>query len=538
MEETIRQVEKEVDDLFLSHDLMCLPFAAACQYLLIAFEYQNWASMFSGQPETFFEHLALIQKPKQGLTHAMNWLSTKTDMRQGLVEKIHDGALKGAADFLDMAESYHAAVTGYTMWSRGWATAELLDEFSVKFRHDAEEVRYDVLDVMLYVDNTKNQLGKAFKKHTDAFKKAIGTINSTVTTDTKYTISYTTNGIDWAGMLPYGIEMVRGQLLPPDRWNFSDLTTDDLVSFWAALCLVAMFNFVALHHAITELSLKKLPLANTIMVRTRNNWAKLLSRSSGLSKEAVFKCIDYHTYCSHHRKPDIVLTPFVRITENNLALAPTLITTSNLPRNLLKHLAKNYKEEFDKNSEVFADEMVEDLEKLVNTGQFKIVTKKKIPDQHGLPDIDACLIDEINCEMMVCELKWTLPPADPSEIVDKMEIEKNALRQIKLLHAYFTENEQAVASVMGLTQAIPKERMFFIIVVRDFVGTARNFNSAYPQVHYQIFDQLLREGLTLSKIKERISKRVFLPKEGIDYKTIEEKHVIGKYNIYWTGWTK
>ena len=170
--------------------------------------------------------------------------------------------------------------------------------------------------------------------------------------------------------------------------------------------------------------------------------------------------------------------------------------------------------------------------------RFKIVTKRRIPGRPDLPDVDICLIDESNSEMMIVEFKWTLPPADPWEIIDKMEIEEKALAQIKALSEYSKANEAIIGELMGSDCLIPKERMYFLIVVKDFVGTARNFDSHFPEVHYQVFDRLMKSGTTLHEIAHHASERTFLPNEGVDYKTVAEEYVIDKYRVFWTGWMK
>ena len=139
---------------------------------------------------------------------------------------------------------------------------------------------------------------------------------------------------------------------------------------------------------------------------------------------------------------------------------------------------------------------------------------------------------------MIVEFKWTLPPADPWEIIDKMEIEEKALGQIKALSEYSMANEVGIAELVGSSCVIHRENMFFLIAVKDFVGTARNFDSHFPEIHYQILDRLMRKGFTLREIARQASERAFLPTEGVDYKTVAEEYLIDKYRVFWTGWMK
>ena len=103
--------------------------------------------------------------------------------------------------------------------------------------------------------------------------------------------------------------------------------------------------------------------------------------------------------------------------------------TNNLSRNLLKHLARNYRDEFDIHSYVFEENMLEKIKEKIT--RYDVKTKIKIPSEKRIADIDACLIDKSRQEIMFCECRWTIPAADPSEVAEKINIEKEKMNNPK-----------------------------------------------------------------------------------------------------------
>ena len=360
----IREIESEIDNFFLSHKLMQLPRSIAVQYLLMIYEEANRLPILLGKLNPLadrFSSLALTERNKYSLTHSINWaFRTSKIMSERIVADIDEDLYMTTSSFFRLALSYNGAVSAYTMWSRGFAEATLTNKNTVHFKYSEEETRYDVLDSKLYVENTKKHFEEVSKANFQRLLKAKTAIEETVKQTGKHTISYSTKEVDCVEIMIATRNMTADHTIPPTDWHFYNLTTEYLKKFWSALISISMLHHFALFSFATS-RVKGTAIASTIIVRTKDNWIRQLSRWSGLSNQIISQILEYHTYSSNHKKPDIVLTPFIFVTEKHLALAPTLITTNNLGRNLLKHLAKNYKDEYDRNSGVFADSMISEV---------------------------------------------------------------------------------------------------------------------------------------------------------------------------------
>lgn len=534
----IREIESEIDHFYKAHPFMSQPYSAAIQYLLIIYEEANRLPILLGHHIPLingFQDLLLIQKPKYSLTHSINWASKiGRTMPERLIGDIEKDIYSPAWDFFNLALVYQMVVSAYTMWSRGIAEAELADDCTVRFKYPIGETRYDMLDSILGLEATKQAFGNAVS-YVPYLLKAFSVLAKTVQQTGLYTISYSTREIDNQNMMLLTHELLREQTLPPDNWRFYNIKTEDFKSFWSVLTAICILHRGAMHYAETGLRIKGGAVASTIMVRAKSDWIRQISRWSGLDRCKVEEILEYHTYSPIHKKPDIVLTPFIYVTDKHLALAPTLILTNNLGRNLLKHLAKNFKDEYDCNSHVFEDKMTSDFLSSMETPPYKVFHKVRIPENLRLPDIDVCLVDVARRQAMICEFKWTIPAAEPSEILEKMEIESKALNQLNMLKNYFYEQPESLSNVLKIDHECEVEKFFFVCVMKNCAGTDKMFNKDLPVVNYSIFCKLLNETETLEDAHNKIKERSFLPQENIDFKAVEEEHSVGKFKIIWSG---
>ncbi len=532
----IRKIENEIDNYFLSHSFMQLPRPIAIQYLLIAYEEASRLPFLLGTniPTDESEHLALIQSNKCSLTHSINWASkiTKT-VPEEIIKDIDGDIYTITGKFFYLALSYHGAVSAYTMWSRGVAEATLVNENTVNFEHSEEETRYDMLDMKLSVEKDKIHCDKENIIDDDHMINARMAIEKSVKQRGPDAITYSTEGIDCSEIIKIAHKMIKGHTIPPANWHFYKLTTEYFEKFWSAIVSICILHSFALFYAALNLGIKGGAVASTIIINTKGNWIRQLSKWAGLSKQIILQILEYHTYSIEHKKPDITVTPFIFITEKHLALAPNLITSSDLGRNLLKHLASNYSNEYDRNSDVFANNMISEFYKTIKSQYFEIYPNLKIPDNKKLPDIDIFLLDKRNKQVMLCEFKWTIPAAEPYEILEKREKEKKALDQLGLLKEYFRDNPTKISKVLNYDGQIVYDNMFFVGVLKNCVGTAFMFNKDIPIVEYSIFCKLLNENESLEEVFKCIKERKFLPKINVDYESKDIEHEIGKFKIIW-----
>lgn len=533
MESKLRAIEAEIDSEYKKHKFMNLDRSIAFQYILNTHEIKfilNSFSTLNSSNNKELSLLAVIDSYKYALTYAINWISTnKSNKDKRVVSKFNNRNLMIANDFLMNAMSYDTVIAAFTMWSREQATVLIENNHILKFVYKPEELKYDVLDRNLLRFKESSIINELFNKSDKdilSLRRAI--LNLKKFSDIE---KYPKDNLIMKKLNTISNGIIKEQIIMPPEWLHNNISIDEFFQFWSVLMsLTFICNFLNIKYVMGNHKIEGLP--NCLMVYKINDLINIICKYSNLTFKTTEKILQYHIYNHTHKKPDIALTPFIFVTNDHLATAPALIASSMLPRNLLSHLSKNDKNEYDNNSHVFEDHMIKEFEQFAQNKKFKIRCRKKIG---SLTDIDVCLIDEDKDEVMLCEFKWTIPAADSNETANKMEIQKKAISQLKTIKKYVDNNEKTISDILDIKR-IRKENYFYVIVLKHCVGTDKCFEKQYPSVEYSILCRYLDENNSLQEIFRNLVERTYLPRIGIDYEEREIEDKIGNYIIKWSGY--
>lgn len=533
----IKQIEKKLDNYFSKHEFMKLSSSAAIQYLLLTFEYAMHNIPFKNSPVRLFSSRdALFQRNKNSLMESIKWAGKmKEEENHKTIQKIEVDVFRLANDFFELADKYHAVVSAYTMWYRGIANAKLLNETTIHFEYSSDEIRYDELDRRLADEIVKENFNGLKDEHFIQLTNAKKIVEGTVKQIDDFSIAYSLRDIEIKELMQTAFHVISGFTFIPKAWRFYNIGPEVFRKFWAALISICMLNLVATQHAFKTFHFKDNLVRNAVIIRHINDWIRQLYRWTKLPKQLLKQLIEYHTYFPEHKNADIVLTPFIYVTDKYLALAPTLIATNNLSRNLLKHAANNYKDEYDCHSYVFAQHMLEMFKEKMSSNYFDIKTNINIPARKDLPDIDLCLIDAGRQEIMFCECRWTIPAADPKEVADKIDLAKEKLKQAGRLREFIFANRDKICDIVKTDGKIIFKNIYFTVIFQNHVGSASTFIEEIPTVDMRIFMKLLGDNNSLSDVFNELKIRQYLPKEDIDFTIVEDDYKIGDYKIIWTG---
>jgi hypothetical protein len=534
----IRAIERRIDEHYKEHNFLKLPTSIAIQYLLIAFEYainpqiirkDNNAPLYSSTH-------ALLQVNKEALMESMNWIGEiKEKEEHKIVKNLELSIYENAKEFFELGDAFHGAVSAYTMWSRGLATAQLIDDVTVRFEYNPEQTSYDMLDLRLDEKKVYTVFNEMNKNDPLIIRRANAIIEKSVKQVDGNNITYSIREIDASQMMRVVLKLITGFMSIPNDWKIFDIKIDELQRFWASLVSIGLLHLMAINYAFDNFTFKDDLLASMIIMHPFKDWCRQLSRWTKLSRDKVGEMLNCHIYSFQHKKPDIILTPFIKVSEKHIAVSPNLLITNNLSRNFIKHLAKNYKGEFDSNSAAFADDMLNKIKTSIKKGNILIKTNINLPDKK-LPDIDLCLVDEQRQEIMLCECRWTIPAADPNEVAEKMDIEKEKLSQMARLKEFITTNSDNLSYFINLHNKITFKEICYVIVFENHVGSPLNLTSDIPIIDMRIFIDLINTNNSLSESHHAIKKCEYLPKKDIDFKIQEETHKIGKYKILWSSY--
>lgn len=515
--ERIKEIKNGIDRIIRQHSFLNVPKEYRVYYLLCAYEYE-----LDIQRDNFSR-----EKIKKSLTFAYNIISSIDPFGSIQIDKSFNVShIIEANQFLDVCFDYSGFVSAYIMFCREYANAELLDNNTIRFIPKNEGTRYDALDMKLSEELTESSVDKYISDPTQATRSRDinATIIQSVNMSPDHRISYSLKNIKIDDVMKAFVDMINGHLHLPDNWCFKGISPKEITAFHACLTGLAWAHLMAFQSQYQIYG--DAILGEVLMLRGEKNLAGQISRISNVAKEKVFRLLELITYRSSDKKPDVAVTPLLRISSGHYLISPSLILTSNLTRNLLAHLARNYKDDFDRASSCFEGDMVERFKNVVKS-KYRYITRIDL----GVSDIDVALIDEKNHQVMICEFKWTIPPAETFEVLGKLEKESKAREQLGKIKAYFDQDRSEAENLFKVDNA----EIFLVIVFENYVGRDESFDPSFPTVNYRIFCDLILKKQSLAEAYNEISQRSYLPVSGRDCEIICQELSFHEYKIIWQG---
>jgi hypothetical protein len=241
----------------------------------------------------------------------------------------------------------------------------------------------------------------------------------------------------------------------PASWSWRGIAAPeirDILHSLQALCLhhVVMNFHVARELGMTGAAISSVPLliGNEELVRT----VAAVSRVPGERVRTVMSVLRYGDGVT---SPDPSLQPLVRVRASDYAI-PALLTASNaMERNFLTLLARSAQPEFDAASHHFEREMTTVAASGLSSKRWAFRTGFNIPGRREVGDVDLLIVDAASLHVLVCELRWMLPPGEVREVSNRIGAIPGKVEQARRKAAAVREVLPKVlaAVVPGATEA-------------------------------------------------------------------------------------
>lgn len=538
-EKVIRNIENAVDVYYQKHEFYRVPENKAVQNLLIAYEENNLLPFYAPNPYGFkvAKELSKVDEIKFALTIAINWVSRSDVLPNIHIDDLEESTFMSSINFLELAGNYSGVVCAYTTYSRGISEALLIDDKTVKFTYPAAYQKYQVFSLMHFAQTTSD-----YNPSTDerliGFKKGINAIYKTIKPYNKFSVTYSTQDIDKKALVEYFKQRIpEAAYVPPSEWSFNNIRCDNFIDFWAAVNAICFIHVLVNIYCIQVLNKVETSLGSRVIYKGRKEWIRQISSWASLPKEITGTILEYHTYSIKHQRPDIALTPFIATFSDSLMLAPHLITTSNIGRNLLKHLAKNHRNEFDKQSDIFANKMIANILNVEKGSRFLVSSGLNVAGDKTLPDIDLLIYDKEDNDILICECKWMIQSADPHEVTEVMNKAKEGVGQLIKLRNHLNSNKKELQSLFNSNTEFSIDKInqiYYACVVENDPGYGGENPDDIPFIENSVFCKYLKEKSSIKEIYHCLTNKEFLPGND-DYTPIEIKHSFGEYTVIWGG---
>lgn len=257
-------------------------------------------------------------------------------------------------------------------------------------------------------------------------------------------------------------------------------------------------------------------------------------RYSKIEEPVVLHLIEDLTYGNRNiLKPDPAIQPVIGLNDNQIAIMPSLIISSNMERNFtilvnkLPSEKKLYSQFVSEKEKLMKNRIIDRIFDLNYRFYSGNILKQK-----NVPDIDLAIIDDIENVCLFLELKWFIEPAEIREVIEKSEeIEKGIDQLLKLSTAI-----KHIPKIFYDKLNIDSSYLLYYVVVSDnSIGMQNIQNANIPVIQKDHLIQNINSTKNLRKTIDWLSKRNYLPIEGTHYNVVEITSKIGKWDIKWHG---
>jgi hypothetical protein len=432
------------------------------------------------------------------MMHAIRWGHTSSQLLlKRIPSKFRPGATSRAERTLRRGREYKQVWHAFMGFHKRVLKVARLTSDALEMEANADWMRFDVLDRL--VDRTVApdmpvDLPEALREHHQRSSGSVSQVGRTL----RY--EHVPN--------PPLVELFRCwretpyQL--PDEVTFYGFPMQAWRRCWAAAAVVGWVHWQLTFEVRVE--------TYRLLLWHRHRWRSSLRALSGLPDSTVEAMLEHLVYDPHHRPADIGRTPLVQVTKDVLATSPMLLFTNQFERNFSAHLLYNAPTRYAQASDGLDSAMAEQLSELFRAMGFRCATGVQISTAIGSTDVDLLVWDELRSEVLSCELKWLVKPADFAEVMNRGEERlKGAVNNQLPKHA---AAQKDCPSLLKRAFGLPKEpKVAFsgsCVIARGYVGSPR-VPTTFPAVGERLLRQRLSTGPTLANLWGWMHRRPYLP---------------------------
>ncbi len=535
----IREIEKEVDDYYLSSSYIKRPLQQAIFDLLRAFETANHLSTYvdviSGGTRSYD---GTKRDLMDAINMALHWVYSKNEDIGQFSFGFEDTDCEQALMFLyKYALPYSKVCDAYVAFSRGRfeATVGGKDGKEIFFRSVGaqgiafEEEMNEFFEKSSSLNEYAKKVGDVMTKNTDLIQDLI----SGIYFEEGRLCYEITEDIIGAFKKVADIRWDETSILPKN-WEFSNFYLEDYRKCWSALFILSYIHSIicmnckdALAYKDNVIVQKKDELISFICSYIKNEEDGDYNLEYKNLKGIVTSIIDLITFNPSQRHGDIMYQPIVVMNDWTF-ITPSLFINGVPERNLIA-LIQQLKEKDKKHfKEVNSLEklMREQIEESISMREDRITLCHDIEIKENgktKTDVDFGVYDEMTNSVLLCEMKWLLSADASTEVYAREDDVDHGCKQVEDAVGYAMINSQEFMK-KAFDVEITEPVEFFCCVVTK--ADVRSNNRLVPVVSQRKLKELIESEKRYREIFEIIRNKEY-------YKPISEEI---KYEDYVFGY--
>jgi hypothetical protein len=262
------------------------------------------------------------------------------------------------------------------------------------------------------------------------------------------------------------------------------------------------------------------PVDSGVLIEQPQRWIEMITDLSGMSSAKAESIVRSMTLPENSR--GVLLYPFIPLDAESrlLGVVPQFVLRSNPEDNILRVCSYTNAPAYSEISNMKETEMFEDL--------VKVTPQRYNPRRSvgfAFTDLDLVLEDAGCSTVILAELKWVRKPLGMERQDRDRELMKG-VKQIKQIEAFLKENPSYLSDRKVISAPLDTyERVQFLVVARDHLkwGDAEN---ECPIVEYETFKEAVRVGPDLRTALTTLLSYDWLPEEGRDFAVQYERFCV------------
>lgn len=538
--EALHRFETNADQKFEAQVLPHPNYYVSAWYLLTQAEdaQRIWFTGTGNPDDGVVEYL--VDKLKFSLRSCLAFASRKavdrTNMR--MPDKVNGNLYSRARAMIEAGVDYAVVMQVCGSAHAGSADIELsgdIYDVAVDDRHF--DARYSAFELMRQSasrepDVPMSALIWAWMRWQERRPEVLQAISSSIRIQSRRVV------YEFSPELCYGLSLSVPQrpLIIPENWTFPWGGRYDTVLLMNALGLRLLYHVCAIHFGSVDRGLRGGAEGDLLLCQSEEDWVLDIQKNSSLDLEQIRTFVRYLTYGNNVTSPDQALQPFVPLGGGVLGVPALAFLSSNVDRNLLTLQARVDPRSFDKQSKMFEQEMTGALERAFKSKWVNVVPGRTYSVASGREEIDLLICEPETKTVLVLELRWILPPADPREVQSKKvachEKVPQALRKRNAVR-------ESLAQVLHSAFALPIEspnrwRVEAAVVVEGF-GGAPSADATIPVIPEWVLEAGVRRAQNLSALLDWLLSTAWLPVDGRDYHLVHEPRELLGMNVRYAG---
>lgn len=534
----VRLLEKQIDAYPSSLPICKRHLSQVLWHLLLAHEHEL---QFRTKEYTSASYLHNADELKKGLKHAFEWAHKYCKNSDSyFAPEFSLEIYSEARDLLILGSAYQPF---YSMCSilnnkRKLVLAYVDDNGTLHMEYDSDQLQYEALHWISaeLIANTRLADNPPKEDIVHRYREAMLNVikNSDLLSVGQIKVNIRQPEYDAAKSLVQ--HAVQGSYQLPNNWSFRGVTIDQFRQvLLSILTLSSIDSFV--HGEFVNMSRnpnKGFTVFDTfVWTGSITDLVRRISNYEPILNNAIVKSVlSLLIYNRKLNKPDPALQPIIPFGDM-LMIPPQLMVSSSLERNLVSLLAREYKSEYDKTSDVLAPQLLDELYAAFSKRHCVVSTAIRIPGRKDLGDIDLLVFDPCLRILIIAEVKWVIPPGEPYEQLTRADTEERAItNQLVPLMDFAKENTQSILALLNQPERqVTDIEISGVLLMRGFCGMKHELSHVYPTIDADLLLQEMRYSKSNKELFDWMKYREFMPELGKDYKVQDISIKLGPYSI-------